>query len=403
MYNEHPLSFDEAESHWLECIDELSLEHQLTQCNNRLPVTLKCELFLRNHPLPKPVAVGLGKGINFQQCQLSSQYEALEHYLTLSHSKNIDFPHICLSYNQVKQSSLNTLENFWEENFFEQVPLDHPLTWLEFYNYRRPEQKYYMPLALFNADYLKTPHNRDNLNCDNMFYFSSNSGSAIGANFDEALVHAIGEIIERDSWSHFLKKCFLYNTDPVKLIKKTTMPKKLQQLIVDIQVCDNTQLVVYDLNSTVKGFYAYGAQFLNYDNRCVPYYGYGCSINPQFAAQRAILEAKQIKDSNECMTNDDFYEQFKHVLDFPELMRCVKSDILNKIEEKNSINISLPQSENKYCAMKEIKEKVLSSLKDSDIYIHNHQIFKNGVSHLIVFLPNRSQFCAVQNGYPCIP
>lgn len=399
-YREHDLSYQEAESRWLACIAEQGLTYQLTRYTDVAPLTYYCQVFAQG----RQVAVGLGKGMTSQQAQLSAQYEALEHYLTLSHDDTLDFPHVKRSYQQLQAQALNTLvDDYWDNSFFAQVSPSHPLTWLEFYNYHDPQKKYYLPLALFNPDFFATKLNRDQLDCSDMFFYSSNTGSAIGASFDEALVHSIGELIERDSLSRFLQHVFLHKTTPVDIIEQPTMPRHLQALMAEVAAATNNELVLYNLKSDLAGFYAFGAQFLNYEKRFMPYYGHGCSINPAYAAERAILEAKQIRDANLAMTTQDFQQQMRHLSDFPALLDCARSDVLQCIEAKRVKFTAFPTPPPQWHSLNAIKKCVLSLLAKKEIYVHERQRYSNGVTHLFVLMPGLSQFCAVQGGYPARP
>ncbi len=75
----------------------------------------------------------------------------------------------------------------------------------------------YYPLFLTFPSYLSQV-DRSNDSLDSfapLYRYSTNSGTAIGGNFEEAMIHAINEIVERDATSIFLLKNFLGSVNKI--------------------------------------------------------------------------------------------------------------------------------------------------------------------------------------------
>lgn len=134
----------------------------------------------------------------------------------------------------------------------------------------------------------------DDFDYSSVVRYGSNSGVAIGASVEEAAVHAIGELVERDSWSLFLAAHFL--GDPASFgawIEPGSLPEEVarvhaaaqRQLGREVRLIEATSdLGVPVFIATTDRIAAGEAVFPG---------GYGASLYAGHAAIRALSELVQ--------------------------------------------------------------------------------------------------------------
>jgi ribosomal protein S12 methylthiotransferase accessory factor len=156
--------------------------------------------------------------------------------------------------------------------------------------------------------------------------FGSNSGTAIGATFEEAAVHALNELVERDAWSLFLLSHFFETRQRIgRLIEVDSLPANLKNLLALAGERAGREILLIDVTSDV-GIPTFAATV----DRILPgehVYprGFGTSTFPFYAAYRAItelLQAIDLKERSEEMRNEDRINL--HVAErYPKLKDCV--------------------------------------------------------------------------------
>lgn len=96
--------------------------------------------------------------------------------------------------------------------------------WIELTHYQNATQKIHYPLGLI---YTSIPPLK-NFRQEYLSELSDNTGLAIGATPDEAIIHGINQWVERDAYSLFLLKTVINkNPIPARLLSKETLPENL--------------------------------------------------------------------------------------------------------------------------------------------------------------------------------
>lgn len=153
-----------------------------------------------------------------------------------------------------------------------------------------------VPVFLTAPDYLATtPAWRRRLG-DGFDYaplgrFSTNSGTAIGATVQEAVVHALAETVERDAYSLLLAATFvLACPPPLRLVRPASLPASLGELHARAkrQVGGPVALIDMTTDLGVPAFCAYASPWRGHDRQ-----GMGASLSARYAAQRALSELIQ--------------------------------------------------------------------------------------------------------------
>ncbi|HTD28963.1 MAG TPA: YcaO-like family protein [Xanthomonadaceae bacterium] len=125
--------------------------------------------------------------------------------------------------------------------------------------------------------------------------YSTNSGTAIGATFEEAAIHALNEIVERDAWSLFLLSHFMAARQKIgRVIDNGSLPGALQELlVVASERASGRHVSLIDITSDI-GIPTFVATV----DRVLPGepvypHGFGTSTYAFYAAYRAVTELIQ--------------------------------------------------------------------------------------------------------------
>lgn len=151
---------------------------------------------------------------------------------------------------------------------------------------------FHYPLALSAPDYVDAPLRDDSFDYTGLRRYASNSGTAIGASVDEALLHALNECIERDAISLFLLTHFFHARQaPLHVVSCDGLPANVADLYRRVAHLVEADITLLDI-SNGSGV----TTCLAVSHRLYPHarpYGAGASLNPAHAARRALTELAQ--------------------------------------------------------------------------------------------------------------
>ena len=273
----------------------------------------------------KLITRGNGKGIG-EQSRLSSIFESIEH----------SFYEPYFFQNFVKLKNLKFLKykkllKYMEKDFIGN-PLYENMREVESIN-KLPCQKYvslisnkqiYLPLFMYGPSYpypalnaneaifinsvyinnnelIAKMINHDNLKnyekLNNTMKYCSSVGGAAGIDLVETLLHALNEVIERDTTSEFLLSAIIYkNYKKYSFIDKDTLDESNKSIISFVEEKYGLELVIVDITGSI-GIPTVMVYEKNnkYGNETL-YTGYGTSTNISYAIERALLEYKQTID-----------------------------------------------------------------------------------------------------------
>lgn len=154
-----------------------------------------------------------------------------------------------------------------------------------------------VPLFMTYPAYLQNKVDGDDFDYASAIRFSSNSGVAIGASLEEAAVHAIGELVERDAWSLFLIAHYL--GDPASLgaiVDPHSLPEPLARTYHAVSHQLGREVLLIDVTTDLQfpAFIATTTDVIGAEE-CHPC-GYGASWYASHAATRALTELVQCID-----------------------------------------------------------------------------------------------------------
>ena len=154
--------------------------------------------------------------------------------------------------------------------------------------------------------FLSTPNNYDpssssekrSIESLSLIRYSCNSGTASGLTQDDADLHAILELVERDAISIMLLESVISNNPkPVMKIDFSSAPQDLKFLISSIERELDGVIEIFDMTSDISVPSILVSLTLKIDG--ARFFGSGSSIFFEYAIERAIQEALQCANSQE--------------------------------------------------------------------------------------------------------
>ena len=149
------------------------------------------------------------------------------------------------------------------------------------------------PTFLINYRYANEPVPGDDTDYSASRRYSCGTGIAAGCNFDEAAIHAISEVIERDAVGRFLAKHFFFDSaKPIFCVDPLTLPLHVRQTLEDAESMLQDKIHLIDVTE-VNECPVYIACCKSRRIEQVNVFGAGASRYPHHALLRAIKELVQ--------------------------------------------------------------------------------------------------------------
>lgn len=308
------------------------------------------------------VSVYAGKGATVEQARASAMMEGFERYS--AEKQDIDQEKISISaYNEIKNDSvLNPRDLLLPKSFENQNIEMQKLEWIE------AEEIISESPILVPANAVFHPYipNREIKPTAMAMFKGNTNGLASGNVIEEAVLHGIFEVVERDAWSIFEltkrnKKQIDLDTienDTVReLVEKFTsqgIKIKLMDITADLKI----PTIVASADDTVL------------KDAALLTLGVGTHLNPEIAAIRALSEvaqsrATQIHGTREDTVRADFMRKAGY-----ENMKRTNKDYF--VEEDEKINLS------------DIENKITGSIK-RDIEVSIEEVQKAGLDKVIYY------------------
>ncbi len=308
------------------------------------------------------VSVYAGKGATVEQARASAMMEGFERYS--AEKQDIDQEKISISaYNEIKNDSvLNPRDLLLPKSFENQNIEMQKLEWIE------AEEIISESPILVPANAVFHPYipNREIKPCAMAMFKGNTNGLASGNVIEEAVLHGIFEVVERDAWSIFeltkrnkkqIDLDTIENETVSELVEKFTsqgIKIKLMDITADLKI----PTIVASADDTVL------------KDAALLTLGVGTHLNPEIAAIRALSEvaqsrATQIHGTREDTVRADFMRKAGY-----ENMKRTNKDYF--VEEDEKINLS------------DIENKITGSIK-KDIEVSIEEVQKAGLDKVIYY------------------
>lgn len=273
------------------------------------------------------------------------------------------------------------------------------------------------PLGLSCPSYIDTLlkdinlRKNDSFNYERLEHYSSNSGTAIGMNSDEAIIHGLLENIERSSLSKFLTRTFLLKKEKqLRVINPLTLPHNISDVFGQIEKELASRVLIFEMPNKF-GIPAYCSWMEQHEFK-IGFAGYGCSLSVEHAILRSLYELAQyfllstriygfswLKSLDE-----DTLSQLKAL---PFHQDCAKFDLGLKCKE---LGYKLIDYENlAKLEFSSVPKEYLTQLTDiiyskGEIpYASELNVIGNGINIHHTFITGEDRFFTVRNGKSSFP
>lgn len=270
----------------LKKISEIKMEIGLTRTSKITHLDrLKIPVYTSVRPLAEVGAVSVyaGKGTTDTTAKVSSIMEAIERY---SAEQQDSDETIIKKYDS--KDCLDPNELILPKNSYN----DEEIEWVKGYSIKSGKE------ILIPANSVYHPYNTDNVH---HIHLSNTNGLASGNVLEEAIFHAMMEVVERDSWSLF--EAFQDNKDEINC--KNSNNPDINDLISKFEN-NNVSIKLIDLTSEnqIPTIAAISEDLLLKDPALLTL-GIGTHLNPHVAAIRAITEVAQSRATQIHGTRED--------------------------------------------------------------------------------------------------
>lgn len=245
-------------------------------------------------PNGKALSNSQGKGLSLELAKVSALMESIE----LWHGENLPAADLFGSYHELKREYPVFSPDKLQSVLFSPQMNNLPMPWVKVIN-----------LLSQTAAFLPQIHfNQNRAEFGNYFelFWPTSNGLASGNTLEEALCHALFELIERDCIQQ--SNLELLNQRQLDLAH---LPSPLCETIIERILSQSIDLKIYDIRTTLEipCYYATlgDAKTLRYVGL---FAGYGCHFSDEIALLRAVTEAAQSRLTYISGARDDIVSSF---------------------------------------------------------------------------------------------
>jgi len=222
----------------------------------------------------------------------------------------------------------------------------------------------YIPFGLVNCDF---DMNGPNPELFEVFYhrYASSSGTAFGFSHDDALLHAMLEIIERDEISRlFLNIMRLHGDDePYDMLTAYDFHPEILKLSVELRDSTKVDCITIVRKSVLGPFFSFSFCRQRIENKEKIIWGAGCSLFRDLAIYRSLAECQQSVGVTLPKVDDRLWELARRFSAFESVARLdiLKLNLSPKKYNCESIDkIDIPdQISILHCAIRQSGREVL--------------------------------------------
>ncbi|WP_108921391.1 YcaO-like family protein [Mycobacterium montefiorense] len=234
--------------------------------------------------------------------------------------------------------------------------------------------------------------------------YSVNTGCAIGASEDEAVLHALNEWVERDALSVFLLTSIYDSTTPPRRISRQILSPSSVKLLTRAEKTIGKAIDLFDITTDIE-VPAVLATVSGESDLNSPHYGLGVSISADHALERAVTEVVQAVLLAPLAAQEtppiDLSQIFRG---HPQLLACARMQIPESV-------VDLPSTARRFSAredpraIKAQRHQVTKRIAAAghDILIRRLATLHHGTTIVQVQCPGLERFHLVTNGHVTIP
>jgi ribosomal protein S12 methylthiotransferase accessory factor YcaO len=374
-------------------IEKLNYQYRHEIASDEYPL-IRCCLYNKDK---EQVATGYGKGID-DASRVIASYEALQHLLS---NPKYFIPKILHStYNELVNTHYLLKQHLLDELLTNKSSKEKKLTWLSFTNDQTHKPGVLPLIYTLPYDDIESTV-EDEFDYEQVYSQASDNGIASGDNFQEALLFALLELLERDAVSKFLMNSIV-GDEPILLldIPLDFISKENTAMLTQLYNKHNLSLQIiyiptkYDLYTVIT--------ILRNDNDALPYKGLKTSFDFYDTVEAAIEEA--IQDfwiHQQYVERDYLCELLQSFENHPVLQRCLKLDFSDKTIQLYQI---VPSCESKEQTATTLAPHLIAALYKDNKQIYYREIFKEEGYFLIqAIIPTLEEFATILFGNITLP
>ena len=390
-------TLDEAWLIGLNEAEENNINLRFNQLGKITETDLQLETFLcaANNHQTKLSSLGGGSGYD-QHGKIKALYEALEYSLSFQICANNQIERLHHFSSATSPSTQFLLHKKIMPNVLLEEPyLSHSYPWIELSHYQQPEKTLHYPLGLIYPFISQLEHLNPSLHKDQLGELSNDTGLAIGASPEEAMIHGINQWVERDAYSLFLLKTIVNkNPVPARLIIKETLPEDLLVIVQALEKHYQEEIFIVDISSNTR-IPAFVVSFSR-QNMLLQPQGSGASLAKEVALKQALFESMQYKDRFNQNAQKYRQENELHLAKTPLLLQAMKANIPDLKKQKQYIEVDW-QTIASYPLVNNLKEQIelmvdLLAKQGVNIFYTNLYQSISGVSLSYILIPELESF-----------
>lgn len=387
---ERELTLEQAEQRINADFERMGLHPRPRQLGQKVVAVQVSASFDNDHI----IARGSGKGY-LRHAHVGALFETLEHYL----SDQLWADEIrCISPRYFSNTPL-----FVDDTVLTSLT-EQPdaLTACRTYTALVQRTSFHYPVALCSPNYADAPLQHDSTHYNALRRYASNSGTAIGASYNEAVLHATNECIERDAVSLFLLDHAYYQNRPgLRRVARLSVNDELGRLWLDAETEIGSPIILIDISNEFLP-----RTFLAFATEAQPWvFGSGCAISARHGAWRALTELVQMHHA--AAQPERQYELInarRHLSAFPRLLRCLQWDLCQLLTMCEQRSVQLPEATVELPLAEQIE------LLAADLHRHGRtlgvtQLHQTplGTTLVNVVIPGLERFFVVASGNVVVP
>lgn len=261
-------------------------------------------------PNARSLSVAQGKGASLVAAEVSGAMESIESY----HAEHVVRPLLHASYNQLRFSHRVLDPELLPRSAVGRFSIDRKIHWIEGFDLIQDEPCW-VPYELVHTDFTLP------LPADSGCFPMSSNGLASGNDLQEAISHAICELVERDADALFA--LLSPEERAQRVLRLDTLAVAECEPLFALFAKARVRVAVWNMTSDI-GIAAFRAvimdEELNPDRPLRPHVGMGCHPSRAIALSRALTEAAQARLTVISSARDDLSRaRYSEASDFDKL------------------------------------------------------------------------------------
>lgn len=345
---------------------------------------------------------GKGKGIG-SQAVASALFEAIEHYF-LSLDAEQPLTRLTLGEHPLDAEVIDGSPSFSPIS----VKRSPPLSRIVFRRLDAQEIDIAAPAFLFSPEFeSQSASESEYLRTTGLCRYSTNSGTAAGTTLEDAQLHALMELIERDALSiELLATVFARKPRPVRRIIHESLTNDLKELVRLSEHETGGMVTIWDMTTDTQ-IPSILVRLTDPSQMRYAYFGSGASLYVEYAIERALTEAVQGFHIYNTETPGTPLHSIEKSSRRTPYQRCLlEYGYFEYCGGEQDVSLSMLAKEYATHSALTIKEQIqvaISALNNVDISVYGRVLFSQEIHIAQIYSPGLERFFLASAGVPVVP